>query len=350
MKLHPAVMLAACFCVLSSGLPVGRGSASPAAAPVSINPTVIDWRLTPAQIKSQCNARLGRARTDFQRLAARSGRMTFSNAVLPLENFSSDLGDDLVAQTFLSQVSPSKPVRDAALDCQNALAAFGAETAANPQVYAQLKQARRSATATDVYDRALTDVWITVYEQAGAGLGARDRAEFVALSKQLNDIQTRFNHNIADDTTSVAFSEAAIGGLSPEFRSTLKRGSGGAYIVPVNDSTFPQFLGNVRSEASRKRFYYAYYNIQAGANTQLLEHAIAIRQRLAQLLAFTTGQNIRCIRGPRCNPHRSCTSSRTSMRMCYPRPAGTSRACARSKPSRPASRGHASSPGTCPTI
>src|SRR5579863_1262311 len=98
------------------------------AASGSTGPTIVDWNLDASQVKASCKAGLVEARASFAALVANKAAPTFENTVLVLENISSDLNDKLVAQTFLSQVSPRKDVRDASVDCANEGAAFGAES------------------------------------------------------------------------------------------------------------------------------------------------------------------------------------------------------------------------------
>ena len=263
------------------------GCAAPTKADkLGAGPTVVNWDLTTAQIHSSCSSRLALARRQIAALAAARGPATFSNSILALENIASNLSDDLTAQTFLSQVALSSAVRDESLACSNSVAGFFADATSNPQIYARLLQAQKTMSGADAADRALASIWVSQFELSGAGLAGAPRAEFVSLSKQLTEIQNRFNQNFANDTTTIQITKAETKGLAPDFVGSLKTSSDGSFIVPVNDSTSQPFLGSAASEAARERFYFAYGKIQAGPNVALLEHAITIRYRLARLLGM----------------------------------------------------------------
>ncbi|HKW45328.1 MAG TPA: M3 family metallopeptidase [Candidatus Eremiobacteraceae bacterium] len=251
-------------------------------------PTLIDWSLSAEQIGTSCTKQLAIARNHANRLAASLSVRTFVTTVLPLENLNADLRDNLAAQLFLSQVSPDKGIRDASLACYTKFAAFNAEENASPILYRALLTAQQSGTAPGLYGRRLTTLWVQTFEQAGAGLSAPKRADFVKLSNQLIDLQNRFNANFANDTTAIAISKKESAGLSSDFVASFKVGADGRYVVPVNDSTRLPFLANASDEAVRKRYYFAYGNVQAPANVKLLEQAIAIRDRLGRLLGFPT--------------------------------------------------------------
>jgi thimet oligopeptidase len=83
----------------------------------------------------------------------------------------------------------------------------------------------------------------------------------------------------------VSISAAQAASLPADFVAGLKK-DGTNYIVPVNESTVSTFYQNERDEAARRAYYMAYNNRQAQVNTQLLESALAVRDRLAHLLGY----------------------------------------------------------------
>ncbi len=259
-------------------------SAAPS-APVA--PTHVDWNLTPAQIDSSCTAAIAKARARVKTLESLSGPKTFASVVLPLENLSSDLNDTTVAQWFLFEVSDSKAVRDASLKCNDEESGFLTALGASPALYQAVAAAKRSGTARDVYQRKLTDMWLDTFKRSGAGLPHARRLEFVKLSNQLTDLQNRFQQNLGNDNTTITITSAQAASLPGDFTAGLKK-NGDTYVVPVNESTAAIFYQNERDEAARKAYYFAYNNRQAAANTQLLEAALGVRDRLAHLLGYQT--------------------------------------------------------------
>ncbi len=282
--LKKSVSLGACFAVVTAAL---SGASLPASSS-DIVPTIVNWNLTAAQITTQCAAAIAKARASVAALQASSGTHTFANTVLPLENLNSDLSDETVAQTFLAEVSPDKSVRDASQACQNDEAAFGADSTAVPAIYRDLLAAKKSGTARNDADRALTDLWVQAYQRSGAGLPAKQRAEFVALSKQLADMQTQFDQNYASDATTIVIAKDESAGLPSDFLASLKGAANGGFVVPVNDSTISVVLDNASVEAVRERYYMAFENKQADANVKLLQRAIGVRYRLARLMGYSS--------------------------------------------------------------
>ncbi|MDQ2681513.1 MAG: hypothetical protein M3Y21_10940, partial [Candidatus Eremiobacteraeota bacterium] len=90
--------------------------------------------------------------------------------MLPLEDATANLNDNTVPEQFLFNVSTDKAVRDASLDCNNKESDFFTVLTANPDLYTALKSAKLSGTASGIYQRKLTDLWLKVVERSGAGL------------------------------------------------------------------------------------------------------------------------------------------------------------------------------------
>ncbi|MBV9270152.1 MAG: Zn-dependent oligopeptidase [Candidatus Eremiobacteraeota bacterium] len=248
--------------------------------------TSVDWNLTLEQISSTCNAYIANTKQAFYAILNRRSARTFESVVKPLEDLSSDLNDKTTAQQFLFYISTDPKVRQASLDCNNAQGNVFAELTAEPRLYQALVAAQKSNTAKTVYDRKLTALWIDTVRQSGAGLPPAKRAEFVKLSQQLNELQSKFSQALNDDKSTVTFSEAEIKGLPQDFVATLKRNADGTYTILVNESTATPVLSDASDENARHRYSVAYNNRAAGTNVQTLEQAIAVRDRLAHLLGY----------------------------------------------------------------
>ncbi|MBV8345300.1 MAG: Zn-dependent oligopeptidase [Candidatus Eremiobacteraeota bacterium] len=254
---------------------------------LALGGSTMTWNLSAQGIQSSCTAAIQAAKKSLDALATARVTPTLSNTLLPLENLNADLGDRLVAQTFLWQVSPDTRVRAASLDCSNAVADFSEEAAAVPAIYAALKRIDPAGLPSDA-DRALLRVWLDAYRRSGAGLPDAARTEFVALSKQLTTLQNDFVKNVSADTTALDVSKGELDGVPADFVASLKGAANGAVVLPVNASSVSIVLANAANEGVRRRVYMAFTNIQYPGNVVLLQKAIRIRYRLAHLLGFSS--------------------------------------------------------------
>jgi len=271
---------------LAAALAFALAPAVAAPAPVRTVPLHVDWSLTPARIGASCKAEIESAgkRVDAM-LRVRSAR-TFKSVAEPLENALSDLNDDLAAQTLLFQVSPDQTVRDASEQCNNAVAAFNAELFSRPDLYAALAAASKSGTARGAAQKKLLELHLVSARRAGAGLPPAKRQRFVAISKQISDLETRFSSTLSADPSAITITKEQADGLKPDLVAGLKTDADGKLVVPVNESTSEQFMTNARSQEARKAFYLALNRRGGSANVALLEQALALRDEAAKLLGY----------------------------------------------------------------
>ncbi|HEV3152928.1 MAG TPA: M3 family metallopeptidase [Candidatus Baltobacteraceae bacterium] len=247
----------------------------------------LSWNLTAAQIRTNCAAQIAIAKTRAAQIASLRGPKTFTTVVLPLENLSADLSDRTVAEGFLFSVAASKDVRDASEQCGNDESAFSNDLQANPKIYAALLAAQRGGTAKNPYDRKTLWFWLDAFKRSGAGLPAAKRTAFVTLSNQLTNLQNRYGANLSNDATTISITPAQASSLPADFVAGFQKTASG-YTVPVDESTYARFMQNEKDGSARQAFYMAFFNRQAGPNTQLLEQAIAIRDRLAHIMGYQT--------------------------------------------------------------
>ena len=260
-------------------------AASSASAPRTV-PLKIDFTLTPAQIDASCKAEIETAGKRVDAIVhARSAR-TFKSVTEALENVASDLQDNLAAQTALFNLSTDKAVRDASEQCNTATSGFSAETLARPELYAALAAADKSHTARGIAQKKLMEMSLLAAKRSGAGLPADKRARFVEIAKQISDLENGFMSNLSNANASITITKEQAAGLKPNLVDRLKTDADGKLVVPVDESTYGQFLVNASSADARKAFYLAYQTRGGAKNVELLEKTIALRDEMAKLLGY----------------------------------------------------------------
>jgi thimet oligopeptidase len=249
-------------------------------------PLKVDFSLTAAQIDDSCKSEIAAAGKRVDALVhARSAR-TFKTVVEPFENTVSDLADNLGAQVLLFNVAPDKAVRDASERCNTAVTGFLAEVFARPDLYQALAAAARSHTARGPAQQKLTEIHLLAAKRAGAGLPTDKRERFVAIAKEIADLENAFMSNLSNGNVTIAIPKEQADGLKPDLAASLKTDADGKLVVPVNESSFTQFLANATSADARKAFYMAYYTRGGDKNVELLQKAIALRDEAAKLLGY----------------------------------------------------------------
>lgn len=270
-------------------LPILAASFVAAATPSLPANTGIDWTLTPDQIASTCDARTSELKQKLDTIKAiPPSQWTWANSLAAIETAEADFSDSMIAQFVSNQISPDKAVRDASTACQEKAQPVLVQTSSDPRIYAIAAYWAGSAGAQlSAADRKLAEIYVEGGRRSGAGLSEAKRKQSDALFDKLNTLQRDFGVALAEDTTTVSITNDEAKSLPASFVATLKKTATG-YAVPVNESTFGQFMTNESSAAARQRFYMANARRGGMANIDRLTQAIAVRDQLAHLLGFQT--------------------------------------------------------------
>jgi thimet oligopeptidase len=272
--------------VLTAGLLLRAPTSALASPPATASPAGpgVKWDLSAAEVTATCDAALATAQTTIKQIESTPiGRADFANGIKAVETAVAQLSDALVAQSTLSYVAIDKDVRDASTACNNKTSEFGVAVGADPIVYAMAQLG--VATATDAADRKLAQLYLESGRREGAGLDPATRAQTTKMFDQINEIQMAFGRTLSDDATSIVISAPEAAPLPIAFVKALKPADGG-YRLPVNESTYVQFMSTEPSASARQRFFIAYFNRGGQANVTRLEQIVALRDQLAHELGF----------------------------------------------------------------
>jgi Zn-dependent oligopeptidase len=254
-----------------------------AAAETLTADTGINWDLSALQVTADCKRELDRARAGIRTIGMRDVSVPFGEGLGAIEETLSVLQDTLSAQVFLSQAAVSKEVRDASAQCNDDVSAFSVEVSADPAVFALAQAAVKIAVTPE--EQQLSKIYVENGRRAAAGLDAAPRAKVQKLLNQINTLQIKFGRVLAEDKSEIRLSPAELGSLPASLDGALKKDARGARL-PVNESTFSQFLSNEASGAARLRYEVAYGRRGGLKNVQLLRQAVALRKQVATDLGF----------------------------------------------------------------
>ncbi|HLW38331.1 MAG TPA: M3 family metallopeptidase [Candidatus Eremiobacteraceae bacterium] len=281
---RPLTLLASTAAAVAVLFSAGGAAALTPALPAQ---TGLNWHETPAQLTATCDSAIALAKQRVDAIASVPGNANdFKTSIAALENVLADLTDQTTAQTTLNQLSPDKAIRDASTDCNQKASNYQVEVSADPRIYAEAQKVTANGTAKTIADRKLVEYYLINGRRSGAGLDDQKRKQVTQLFQHLNDLERDFALALSNDATTIAISKSEALSLPSNFVATLQKTPSG-YTVPVNESTYDQFMVNERSSAARKRFSVAYGNRGGQKNVQRLQDAVAVRDQLAHLLGFS---------------------------------------------------------------
>jgi thimet oligopeptidase len=239
------------------------------------------WHLTPPQLAGSCRDAISKATREIASIAARPEA---PGALLAVEGAFATLQNDIGGHAFIYNVAPDAAVRDSSTACSQWLTNFGVEFGANPRVYGIAVRAGALKTASPT-ERQLAKLYMEQGRHNGAALDSATRLRTTAMLQRLADVQRDFMVALASDSSHITLSTSETEGFSPQFTAALKA-EGNGFALPVNESTYPDFMRTERSSAARRRFATKYFSRGGAANIERLHRAVAMRDSLAHLFGF----------------------------------------------------------------
>jgi thimet oligopeptidase len=257
----------------------------PRSAPASLG---LDWHIAPATLAARCEAVIAATRAAVAKaLLIPAGQRTFSASLRPIEEATETAQNEFLWLGQLYLISPDSATRDASRVCSEKATDYGVEIASDARIYAAAQEAHRDPAVTAQEDRQLIKLYLEIGRRNGAGLDTANRVRVTDLFKRLNDLQRDYGVRLAEDSSSIAITQAEARSLSPQLLASSKKTNSG-YIVLANESTAGDFLSHESNAAARERFYVAYIRRGGKGNDERLEKALALRDTLAHLLGFNT--------------------------------------------------------------
>lgn len=238
------------------------------------------------EITTLCDSALAKMNSRLDALKALSDeqKKDFDLTMMAYENAFADLSDETGNLTFMGYVSKNEKLRDEGSACEEKLGQFYATLNSDEALYLSLTKTQpRNALEKRLHDETLRG-----FLENGMALPAAQREELKKLNQELSSLTTTFSANLNNDTTSVLFTAEELAGVPAEILIELTRSPEGLYKVTTKSTDYTNVMENATSSETRKKMLIAYQNRAATANTELLEKAVQVRQKIAKLLGHAT--------------------------------------------------------------
>ncbi|KAJ1738405.1 metalloendopeptidase [Coemansia sp. RSA 989] len=210
---------------------------------------------------------------------------TFESAIIPLAQDFNEFTATSRILTFLQNVSPSQPTRDASTKADKILDAFTVATEMRQDVYNVIYAVFNKEMSTlDHEDRKLIEHMELKYRRNGLQLSSNQQLRVQSIDKRLAELEIEFTRNISTSAGHLLLSSADLHGLPADFfhgRSTAS----GKFIVNVKPLDINSVLRHATLERTRKQAYIAYSN-RCPANIEVLQETVQLRNEKAKILGY----------------------------------------------------------------
>ncbi|WP_029056892.1 M3 family metallopeptidase [Stappia stellulata] len=272
------------------------------------NPLLTPWtgpyglppfsRLEPAHYLPAFETALAEARAEIEAIANAETPATFDNTVAALELSGERL--TRVASTFFNLTSANTSPDLQAIERELApkLARHASETLLNQALFARIERLweTRDRLDLDMEQARVLERYYAMFQRAGAGLDADDRARMSVITQELAVLGTRFSQNILADEAAyhlVLEGEEDLAGLPSFLREAAaeaaeERGLSGRHVITLSRSLIEPFLQFSTRRDLREHAFKAWSargeNGGDTDNREIIARTLALRRERAQLL------------------------------------------------------------------
>jgi thimet oligopeptidase len=183
---------------------------------------------------------------------------------------------------FIRNVHPDQPVRDAAEACELRWQDFLTTVGQNPKLY---RAARDSVPADDIDHEALR-ITLEGFEDSGVGLAPAQRARAKQLVNRIGELGQKFDMNVRDDNTRLAYSRDELRGVPDQVLKAARAGAKGRLLLGLDYPTYFPVMERAENPATREKMWRAKMNEGGAGNLKLLAEIARLRRDYARLFGF----------------------------------------------------------------
>ena len=253
--------------------------------------TLHDYTATTAEsVRTEIEDALARADALLAASAASVDSPTFETTLRPIELAGAAANQGYGKSAFMTYVHPDPDVRDAGQVAEEQVAKWSIGLAFREDLYRAVKSFAETpeAAALEGEGKRLLEYWLRDFRRAGHELDPADKAELETLRGRLVELEVAFARNINDDQEGIEVTREGLAGLSDEFIEGLAPGAEpGTYKVSIKRPELTPFLSQAHDRSLREKLFRRNWT-SAPQNKAILEEALGIRHRIAQLFGLST--------------------------------------------------------------
>jgi thimet oligopeptidase len=283
----------------------GRAARFLTAAILSVFPSLAPWpvqaegtqtaplidytTVTQEMVQTECRAAMNAADAILAEVVAVDAKKrNFANTMLPLDRLDHLLSETFGKYAFMGYVASDKELRDVARAQEEAIDKYVVDLQFREDVYdaivkfSETKEAKKlSGERARYLEFALRD-----YRRNGFGKSKEIRDKVKEIQGRLVELGQQFEKTLAEWEDGIEVPSDRTSGLTQNYLNGLKKSDNGNYFVSLDYPDLFPFLDNAEDAELRKELLLKSWNEGYPANVKLLEEAISLRHKIAELLGY----------------------------------------------------------------
>ncbi len=247
--------------------------------------------VTPETVTREADAALSRADALVERAVAATDAPTFEGTLRLLELAGAELSLGYGRSAFMAHVHPDPAVRDAGQDAEERMSKWRVAIIFREDVHAAVAAFGATDEAAELQGepRRLLEHWLRDLRRAGHELPREQRVELEQLRSRLVELEVAFQRNLNEYRDWIEVDRAGLAGLPDDYVARLQAGEApGTFRVSLDYPEVQPFLELAHDRELREELFRKNWNKAVEANRPLLEEALRLRRRIAELLGHAT--------------------------------------------------------------
>ncbi|TDD96221.1 M3 family metallopeptidase [Flavobacterium cellulosilyticum] len=135
--------------------------------------------------------------------------------------------------------------------------------------------------------KILVDDAILDFELSGVNLNDKKLLKFKKLTKEISQLSSQYSDNMNGYNENLIVDEKAAEGLPEAFKAKYKVAEN-KYEIPIINATNATIMSNATNEATRKAYYFKFYNRASDKNLSILDSLVQKRYELATIMGYSS--------------------------------------------------------------
>lgn len=214
-----------------------------------------------------------------------SGKRTWENTILALDNLSTKLDNDTSLFLFMQYVSQDAGQRDDSREGEELVSNWQSAAFRREDLYKAVKEFADSKPNLDPVQQKYVDELLRDFRRSGLAVSPQERQKLQDLDDQMTKLGISFSQNINEDQTKVPVTKAELTGVSEALIKKLPF-TNGLYMVGMDYPTYNGIMENCTNETTREKIWLMYKRRGGMKNVGILEKLIALRAEYSKALGY----------------------------------------------------------------
>lgn len=241
----------------------------------------------PGELTKLCDLTIKKAKNLLDEIVnTPNSQQSLKGSLIKLENITAEFSDTTQPLCFMGYVSPNEALSKEGSECEQRVSQFLVNLFTRKDLYQCLQGNAIQKKELNANESKLLSEILKKFQENGLMLSEEKAEEVKILKEKLALIESQFSNYLNQDRSTVEFTLIELEGVPEAFISSLEKTGEGKYVVTTKEPHYIRIIENAKHSETRKIMQEAFENRAAFENTKLLEEAIQLRQKIADLIGF----------------------------------------------------------------